>query len=109
MRRLAWCAAFLALGLFASWQAILLAIHVSNLLAWPVLARGNHRCWDIEHCHVPWWGYVLIMASIAGPTLVWAYVGFRLALSGAAAKWVRAVLLLLVTTMVFYLALYAVM
>ncbi|MDQ7977985.1 hypothetical protein QYH69_12110 [Paraburkholderia sp. SARCC-3016] len=95
----------LAAGLFASRQSALLGAWIAGVLAWPVIhPRG---CWDIEHCRVTLWGYALILLSLFGPALLWAYVGFQQGGQRSGRKFVLTLVTLWITTVMFYLFLYA--
>jgi hypothetical protein len=109
VKRVFYSLTFLTIGLFASWQAVLFAIRIANRFSWPLLARGPHRCWDIEHCHIPIWGHAMIVASIIGPAIAWTCFGFQLGRSSTLARTSAAIIILSAATFAFYLMLYAIM
>lgn len=106
MKRAALSAMYLAVGLFASWQSALLGSRLAEHFSWPLTGARWHDCWDIEHCHVAWWGYVVIGLFVFGPSAGWTIVGFLQAQRLTLSRYLATTLMLVTTTVAFYLGFY---
>jgi len=72
MRRFLAAISAIALGLLVTSACGYLNGHIN----WPISQTRKHRCYDIEHCNVPWWIIVLFVGMIFGPSLVYGVVAF---------------------------------
>ncbi|MFM0551545.1 hypothetical protein P0D69_11310 [Paraburkholderia sediminicola] len=106
MKRAALSAMYLAIGLLASWQSALFASRLAQRYSWPLINTRWHDCWDIEHCQVAWWGYMVIGLFILGPCAGWTIAGFFQAQRLTLSRFVAMTLMLTVITAVFYLGFY---
>src|SRR4051812_17467395 len=81
MKKVFSSAGFAALGLIASWAAVRIveSVNWSGLTyRWP-----EGRCWELDHCAVPWYGVLLFFGFLLLPTIVHGLAGWRLGASGA--------------------------
>ena len=103
MKRVLLSAGFAALGLFATWLALRIVESVdwSGLTyRWPV-----GRCWEMDHCDIPWYGVTLFPSMLLLPALVHSVAGWRLAATRASVRGLGlSALALLAGTCVFYVA-----
>ena len=108
MKRAASSALYLAVGLFASWQSALLASRLAARYSWPLVSTRWHACWDVEHCHVAWWVYVVIAVFVFCPAVAWTIVGFFQRQRFTITRYAATTAILTVGTVFFYLCFYAV-
>jgi hypothetical protein len=107
MRRVVVTGLFLVAGLFTSWISMLFASWLAVRFAWPLIDTSWHPCWDAERCQVSWLGDAMVVASIIGPALVWAVVGFWLAKELLPLQLSRRIVPMAIATLAFYLVLHA--
>jgi hypothetical protein len=66
-------------GLLMAWACGYAASRVD----WPMSRTPRHGCHEIDHCNVPWWILVLLVAWIFGPAVLYGLVAFV----GAGRQW----------------------
>ncbi len=88
--------AFTVLGIFASWSALRLLA----LVDW----RREH-CWEIDHCDVSWYFFVLYITVLLVPIATHVVVGWRFNQTDIQLnKVIKTSIILWVATLVFYAA-----
>lgn len=105
MKRLASSVGFAVLGLLSTVPAnrIVEAVDWSGLTyRWPA-----GRCWEIDHCDVPWYGMAMFVSLFLVPTAVGALLGWRMAGTSARGVALNALLLFASTLVVFVVVRFA--
>lgn len=96
---------YLCIGALVSWQSALWLSRLSERLSWPLIDTRWHDCWDVEHCRVSAFGYIVIVAFIVGPSLIWSITGFNQT-KVAMRKRITMVVFLVLSTALYYSAFY---
>jgi hypothetical protein len=107
MKRAALSAMYLAVGLFVSWQSALFASRLAARYSWPLVNTRERVCWDVGHCQVAWWAYVVIAVFVFGPAAAWAFIGFFQARRFTLPHCLAAIATLTIGTAFFYFCFYA--
>ncbi len=84
MKKALWSAGFSILGLAVTW----IALRIGGSIDWRGLTYQwpEGRCWELDHCDVPWYGVTLFFGVLLLPTAVHAFAGWRLAAGGVAVR-----------------------
>lgn len=103
MRRALHLLSFTSWGLFVTW----LSLFVIARIDWSrfVAPRPAGRCWEIDHCDVPWFIELWFFVALFLPTAVHAFAGWRLGKhSIAPRKAIASLVALSAATLAFYVS-----
>lgn len=103
MRRALHLLSFTSWGLFVTW----LSLFVIARIDWSrfVAPRPAGRCWEIDHCGVPWFIELWFFVALFLPAAVHAFAGWRLGKhSIAPRKAIASLVALSAATLAFYIS-----
>jgi hypothetical protein len=97
-------------GLVTTW----LAGWIGSRIDWRIhtgwrMHFGQHSCREIDLCSPPWPDFALLIVLLLGPSLAFAFAGWRIACQRVTArKWVLSLVALATPTMLIYIASYVI-
>lgn len=103
MKRALHLLSFTSWGLFVTW----LSLFVIARIDWSrfVAPRPAGRCWEIDHCDVPWFIELWFFVALFLPAAVHTFAGWRLGKNSIAPRKIIASLVALsAATLAFYVS-----
>ncbi|WP_174991714.1 hypothetical protein [Burkholderia arboris] len=102
--------AYWVAGLITTW----FAFWIGSRIDWRIhtglrLHFGRHSCHEIDLCSPPWPIFALLIAILLGPSLAFAFAGWKIGRQRVTArKLVLSLIALATPTMLFYIASYVI-